>query len=90
MISPHKAKPRAKNAGMAVPSCDVANARAHTRAANVKRELAQDRARWRNGRRVPDFRDVKVTIRVIERDERQGECDRMFCADEIEFRREQL
>ena len=39
---------------------------------------------------MPDFGDAKVTIRVIERDEGQGEADRMFCTDEIEFRREQL
>ena len=39
---------------------------------------------------MPDFGDAKVTIRVIERDEGQGECNRMFCADEIEFRRGQL
>ena len=39
---------------------------------------------------MPDFGDAKVTIRVIERDEGQGECNRIFCADEIEFRRGQL
>ena len=39
---------------------------------------------------MPDFGDAKVTIRVIERDEGQGERNRIFCADEIEFRRRQL
>ena len=38
---------------------------------------------------MPDFGDAKVTIRVIERDEGQGERNRIFCADEIEFRRRQ-
>lgn len=39
---------------------------------------------------MPDFGDAKVNIRVIERDEGKGECNRIFCADEIEFRRGQL
>ena len=39
---------------------------------------------------MPDFGDAKVTIRIIERDERQGERNRMFGADEIDLWREQL
>lgn len=60
--------------------------RAHARRSRLKRELTEERARWRNGRRMSQFKREAITYCVFERNERMRDSIRKKCTDHIDLR----
>src|SRR6266403_131970 len=60
--------------------------RAHARRSRLKRELTEERARWRNGRRMSQFKRAATIYCVLERNERTRNSIRKRCTDHIDLR----
>src|SRR5437773_37336 len=61
--------------------------RALTRRNRLARELAQERARWRNGRRVPELKRERMICGVLERNEYSDNTIGERRTDHIDLRR---
>jgi hypothetical protein len=64
--------------------------RAHARRSPIKRELTEESARWRHGRRSPDFRRTKIAHRVFERNKRLYQTGRRRRTDHVDLWRRRL
>ena len=60
------------------------------RRSQIKRELTEACARWRDGRGSPDFIERKIARRVFDGNESLEQRNRARCADHVDFRSEQL
>ena len=61
--------------------------RAHARRSRLKRELTEERARWRNGRRMSQFKREAITYCVFERNEWSLNSIRERRADHVDLGR---
>ena len=60
--------------------------RAPARRSRLQLELTEERARWRNGRRICQFRQEAITYCVFERHEWTLNSIRNRCTDHIDLR----
>src|SRR6476660_5853293 len=64
--------------------------RAHARRSRTRRELTEERARWRYRRRSPDLRRTKIAHHVFERNKRPYQTGRRRTANHVDLWRRRL
>src|SRR4029077_19658738 len=64
--------------------------RAHARRSRIRRELTEERARWRYRRRSPDLRRTKIAHHVFERNKRPYQTGRRRTANHVDLWRRRL